>query len=93
MVAARGQQRLDDAHILRGLMVAAEHVVLASERDGTDLVLGKVVVQQQPSVIKDAHHVVPACVGIGDGFAGQGAFAVAQSLSLHPFLHLFHDRP
>lgn len=46
MVAACGQQRLDDAHIVGRLVVAAEHIVLVSERDGPDLVLGKIVVMQ-----------------------------------------------
>ena len=41
-----------DAHVLSRLMVATEEIVLASERDGTDLVLGKIVVKQKPSVIE-----------------------------------------
>ena len=93
MVAAGCQQRLDDAHVFDGLVVAAEHVVLASERDWPDFVLGEVVVQEQLSVVEYAHHIVPAGVGVGDGLSGQGAFAVPQSLGLHPFLHLRHDRP
>ena len=74
-------------------MVAAEHVVLASERDGTNLVLGKVVVGQQLSVIEYAHHVVPSGIGIGDGFTCQGAFAIPHPFGLHPFLHFLHDGP
>ena len=52
MVAACRKQRLYDAHVLSRLMVATEEIVLASERDGTDLVLGKIVVKQKPSVIE-----------------------------------------
>lgn len=58
---------------------------------GADLVLGKVVVGQQLSVIEYAHHVVPSGIGIGDGLACQGAFAVPHPLGLHPFLHFLHD--
>lgn len=93
MVAACCEQRLDDAHVFSGLMVAAEHVVLSPERDGPDLVLGKVVVKQQPSVIEDTHHLVPAGVGIGDGLACQRAFAVSRPFGLHPFLHFLHYGP
>ena len=43
MVAACRQQRLYDAHVLSSLMVSAEEIVLASEGDGADLVLGEVI--------------------------------------------------
>ena len=39
------------------------------QRDRPDLVLGKVVVKQQPSVFQISHHVAPSCIGIGDGFS------------------------
>ena len=93
MVAACGQQRLDDAHVFGGLVVTAEHIVFPSERYGPDLVLGKVVVKQQLSVVEYTHHLLPSGIGVGHGLACQGAFAVPQSLGLHPLLHLFHDRP
>lgn len=51
MIPASGEQRYDDTHIRGGFMVPAEEVVLASECYGTDFVLGKIVVKQQPSVI------------------------------------------
>ena len=37
------QQRADDSHVARGFVIAAEEVVLATQRDGADFVLGKVV--------------------------------------------------
>ena len=93
MVAAGGQQRLDHTHVFGGLVVSAEQIVLPSERDGPDLVLGKVVVEQQLSVVDDSHHTVPAGVGIGDGLACQRASAVPQPLGLHPLLHFLHYGP
>ena len=59
MVTAGCQQRLDDAHVFGRFVVAAEHIVLASERNGADLVFGKVVVKHETSIVKDTHHVVP----------------------------------
>jgi len=50
-------------------MVAAEEVVFPAQRDGTYLVLGKIVVKQESSVIEISHHVAPPCIGIGDGLA------------------------
>ena len=91
VVAAGGQQRADDRHVAGRLVVAAEEVVLPAERDGADLVLGKVVVEQQPAVLEDAHHVVPAGVGVGDGLADKRAFAVLGALGLHPQPHGLHD--
>ena len=67
VVAAGGQQRADDRHVPGGIVVAAEEVVFPAERDGADLVLGEVVVEQQPAVLEDARHVVPTGIGVGDG--------------------------
>ncbi len=67
VVAAGGKQRLDYAHVFGRLVVAAGQIVLASERNRTDLVLGKVVVGQQAPVVEDSHHAVPAGVGVGYG--------------------------
>ena len=33
-------------------MVTAEEVVLPAQRDGTNLILGKIIVRQQPSVLQ-----------------------------------------
>ena len=52
-------------------MVSAEEIVFPAQRDRTDLILGKVVVQQEPAVFKITHHVVPSGIGIGDGLASQ----------------------
>lgn len=73
-------------------MVATKKIVLASERYGTNFVLDEVVVEFQPSVFKDAHHVFPSGVGIGDGLADESALAVMDSFCLHLLLHLLHDR-
>ncbi len=43
MVPACGQQGAYDGHVLCCLVVAAEEVVLASQRDGADLVLDEVI--------------------------------------------------
>ena len=71
MVSACCQQRADDSHVLCSLMVAAEEVVLPAQCNGTYLILGKVVVKQQSSILQISHHVVPSCIGIGDGLADQ----------------------
>ena len=52
-------------------MVAAKEVVLPAQRDGTYFILGKIVIKQESPVIEISHHVVPSCIGIGDGLAGQ----------------------
>ena len=69
VVAACRQQRLYHTHVLSRLMVSAEEIVLASERYWPDLVLGKVVVKQKPSVVKHTHHGVPPGIGVGDSLA------------------------
>ena len=74
-------------------MIAAEEIVPAFECNRPDLVLSEVVVGQQPSVVKHAHHGVPPRVGICDGLAGLRALAEAETLGLQPFLHLLHQRP
>ena len=43
MVSACCQQRADDSHVLCSLMVAAEEVVLPTQRDGTYLILGYII--------------------------------------------------
>ena len=43
VVSACHQQRADDGHILCSLMVTAGEVVLPAQRDGTYLVLGKII--------------------------------------------------
>ena len=91
MVAACRKQRLYDAHVLSRLMVATEEIVLASERDGTDLVLGKIVIEQKPSVVEHAHHRLPPRVGICDRFAGERTLAVADPFGLKPFPHFLHN--
>ena len=45
VVFACRQQRADDGHILCSLMVTAEEVVLPAQRDGTYLILGKIVIK------------------------------------------------
>ena len=69
VVSTGCQQRADDGHVPRRFVVPTEDIVLAAQGDGTDFVLGEVVVKQQPSVIEIAHHVVPAGIGVGDGLA------------------------
>lgn len=71
MVSACGQQRDNDTHILRCLMVAAEEIVFPAERNGTDLVLGKIVVYADSSIFKVAHHVVPSNIGIACSLSEQ----------------------
>ena len=43
VVSACCQQRADDGHVLRCLMVTAEEVVLPAQRDGTYLILSKII--------------------------------------------------
>ena len=50
-------------------MVPAEEIVLPAQRYGTYLVLCKIVVKQQPTVLQVSHHVVPSGIGIGNGLA------------------------
>lgn len=64
-------------------VATAEEVVLPSECDGPDGVLHEVVVNLDSSVLQIAHHVVPAVVGVGDGFSYQALAAVFHALGLH----------
>ena len=50
-------------------MVPAEEIIFPAQRYGTYLILRKIVVRQQPSVLQISHHIVPAGIGIGDGLA------------------------
>ena len=77
--------------LLCSLMVSAEEVVLPAQRDGPDFVLCKVVVKQQPSVFKIAHHILPSGVGVGDGLAYLRRLAILHALRLHPHFHGLHD--
>ena len=51
MVPACCQQRADDGHVLRCLMVTAEEVVLPAQRDGTYHITANIFIKKESSVI------------------------------------------
>ena len=81
------QQGTDHRHIGRRLVVAAEEIILASQRDGPDNIFRQVVVPKQASVFQASHHVAPSGVGIRDSFAGLRPGTVPDAFRFHPCLH------
>ena len=73
-------------------MVATEKVVLSAKSDGSDFILAKVIVESEPSVLKDTLHIGPAVVCVCDGLSDKSALAIAKALLLHPLSHFLHER-
>ena len=67
---AGGQQGTDHGHVDGRLVVAAEEIVLSSQRDGPDDIFSQIVILKQASVLQASRHVVPSGIGIRDGFPG-----------------------
>ena len=88
---AGSQQRTDNRHVDRRLMITTEEIILSSQSDGPDCILRQIVVPKQASVLQTSHHVLPSCIGIGDGFTDLGTETILDTFRFHPCFHGLHN--